>query len=53
MALLDHLPEFADKLDEKMVVSDVWPHLVSFSGVFLSILPHLPISKLDLQTLLL
>lgn len=28
MALLDHLPEYADKLDEKIVVSDIWPHLV-------------------------
>ncbi|KAF8530473.1 armadillo-type protein [Hysterangium stoloniferum] len=27
MALLDHLTEFADKLDEKAVVADVWPHL--------------------------
>ncbi|GJJ06594.1 hypothetical protein Clacol_000787 [Clathrus columnatus] len=27
MALLDHLSEYADKLDEKMVVNDIWPHL--------------------------
>lgn len=28
MALLDHLSEFADKLGTKVVVADVWPHLV-------------------------
>ena len=28
MALLDHLSEFADRLDAKVVVADVWPHLV-------------------------
>ncbi|KAF8532504.1 ARM repeat-containing protein [Gautieria morchelliformis] len=27
MALLDHLSEFAEKLDSKVVVADVWPHL--------------------------
>ncbi|KAF8590947.1 ARM repeat-containing protein [Ramaria rubella] len=27
MALLDHLSEFADKLDDRIVVSDIWPHL--------------------------
>ncbi|KAG9084350.1 hypothetical protein FRC06_004114 [Ceratobasidium sp. 370] len=27
MALLDGLPEFADKLDKNMVVNKVWPHL--------------------------
>lgn len=29
MALLDHLPEYADKLDKKTVDSKVFPHLVS------------------------
>lgn len=29
MALLEALPEFADKLDKKMVVDKVWPNLVS------------------------
>jgi SCY1-like protein 1 len=28
MALLDHLPEYADKLDKKAVVDKIWPHLV-------------------------
>ena len=28
MALLDHLPEYADKLDKKMVTDKIWPHLV-------------------------
>lgn len=28
MALLEALPEFADKLDKKMVVDKVWPNLV-------------------------
>lgn len=32
MALLDHLSEFADKLDQKVVVTDVWPHLVRRSS---------------------
>ncbi|KIJ52672.1 hypothetical protein M422DRAFT_156332 [Sphaerobolus stellatus SS14] len=27
MALLEHLSEFADKLEEKSVVNDIWPHL--------------------------
>ncbi|KAF7969152.1 hypothetical protein HWV62_28194 [Athelia sp. TMB] len=27
MALLDHLPEYADKLDKKMVTDKIWPHL--------------------------
>lgn len=31
MALLDHLPEYADKIDHKVVVTDVWPHLVRLS----------------------
>lgn len=29
MALLDHLPEYADKLDKKAVADKVWPNLVS------------------------
>ena len=28
MALLDHLEEYADKLDKKTVVEKIWPHLV-------------------------
>lgn len=33
MALLDALPEFADKLDKKLVVDKVWPHLVRLRSV--------------------
>ncbi|KAH8108102.1 hypothetical protein BXZ70DRAFT_36637 [Cristinia sonorae] len=29
MALLDHLPEYADKLDKKTVVDKIWPNLQS------------------------
>lgn len=29
LALLDHLPEYVDKLDKKTVVDKIWPHLVS------------------------
>ncbi|THH30408.1 hypothetical protein EUX98_g3776 [Antrodiella citrinella] len=29
MALLDHLSEYADKLDKRMVVDKIWPNLVS------------------------
>jgi len=32
MALLDHLSEYADKLDKKTVDSKVFPHLVSFQS---------------------
>lgn len=28
MALLDHLPDYADKLDKKATVDKIWPHLV-------------------------
>lgn len=28
MALLDHLPEYADKLDNKAVTDKIWPNLV-------------------------
>jgi SCY1-like protein 1 len=31
MALLDHLPEYAEKLDKKTVSDKIFPHLVSFS----------------------
>ena len=31
MALLDHLPEYADKLDKKTVDSKIFPHLVCIS----------------------
>lgn len=31
MALLDHLSEFVDKLEQKVVVDKIWPHLVSVS----------------------
>ena len=27
MALLDHLPEYVEKLDNKTVVDKIWPHL--------------------------
>lgn len=29
MALLDHLPEFAEKLDQRTVSDKIWPSLVS------------------------
>jgi len=32
MALLDALPEFADKLDKQTVSEKIWPHLVSLRG---------------------
>ena len=36
MALLDNLDEFKDKLDKKIVVDKVWPHLVgATSSVYL------------------
>jgi SCY1-like protein 1 len=28
MALLEHLPEFSEQLDKKMVAEQIWPHLV-------------------------
>jgi hypothetical protein len=31
MALLDALPDFADKLDKQTVSEKVWPHVVSFA----------------------
>lgn len=31
MALLDHLQDYADKLDKKTVVDKIWPNLVSRS----------------------
>lgn len=34
MALLDHLPEYADKLDKKTVVDKIWPNLV---GIMISV----------------
>ena len=30
MALLEHLPEYADKLDKKTVSDKIWPNLVSY-----------------------
>lgn len=33
MALLDHLPEYADKLDKKTVSEKIFPHLVSLQSV--------------------
>lgn len=33
MALLDHLPEFVDKLDQRTVTDKLWPHLVCTSQV--------------------
>lgn len=32
MALLDHLPEYAEKLDKKTVDSKIWPHLVGLAS---------------------
>lgn len=29
MALLEHLSEYADKLDKKTVADKIWPNLVS------------------------
>jgi SCY1-like protein 1 len=36
MALLDHLAEYADKLDKKSVVDKIWPNLVGLSYTTLS-----------------
>jgi len=33
MALLDHLPEYADKLDKKSVTDKIWPNLVGVSYI--------------------
>lgn len=30
MALLDHLPQFSEKIDKKSVTDKIWPHLVSW-----------------------
>ena len=32
MALLDHLPEFAENLDKKTVSDKIWTHLVCLNG---------------------
>lgn len=32
MALLDHLPEFAEKLDQRTVSDKIWPNLVRDEG---------------------
>lgn len=42
MALLEALPEFADKLDKKMVVDKVWPNLVSLRLSFIAKQGHSP-----------
>jgi hypothetical protein len=34
MALLDALPEFADKLDKQIVSEKIWPHIVSLCGLY-------------------
>lgn len=34
MALLDCLPEYADKLDNKAVTDKIWPHLVSVPPIW-------------------
>ena len=34
MALLDHLGEYADKLDKKSVMDKMWPHLVSQTACY-------------------
>jgi len=56
MALLDHLPKYADKLDKKAVANKIWPHLVRrrclYSNVFsLSIYFLLLTSKPGFRTL--
>lgn len=47
MALLDNLDEFKDKLDKKIVVDKVWPHLVGVTfSAYLTVCSR-PHSKLD------
>lgn len=36
MALLEHLSEYADKLDKKTVADKIWPNLVSGPSLSLS-----------------
>jgi hypothetical protein len=36
MAILDVLPEFADKLDKQTVSEKIWPHLVSIVNSYTS-----------------
>ena len=45
MALLDHLQEYADKLDKKTVSDKIWPNLVSCVSVK-SVVPDRSRSKL-------
>jgi SCY1-like protein 1 len=37
MAILEVLPEFADKLDKQTVSEKIWPHLVSISTIVIQI----------------
>ena len=45
MALLDHLSEYADKLDKKTVVDKIWPNLVSSVLVVFYVLANTSSSK--------
>ena len=47
MALLDHLPQFIDKLDQRTVTDKLWPHLVRISSVYniFTIRGHLPVAN--------
>ena len=38
LALLEHLPEYADKLDKRTVVDKIWPHLVRLRAALSSFL---------------
>jgi len=50
MALLDNLDEFKDKMDKKMVVDKVWPHLVCVTSSAYPGSCSKPNSKLGLRT---
>lgn len=49
LALLEHLPEYADKLDKRTVVDKIWPHLVRVASVCPAAAAYLP-SKPDSPT---
>lgn len=51
MALLDNLDGFKDKMDKKIVVDKVWPHLVSIIPSNRTNGPLRPYSKQDSRTL--
>lgn len=50
IALLDNLPEFAPKLDKKMVSDKIWPHLVCRHALARGIRAYGRCSKLVLAT---